>query len=173
MKCSCGCGLDAGVWPKTYARWGVKKGDHRSYVHGHYGRKNIDSLYIKAPSGCWLWIGHIENGYGRIGKRLAYRVTYERVHGPVPKGLELDHICRVRSCVNPDHLEPVTKVENILRGAVVKYSTATMRDVRRAIEQGYSNVAISRMYGMSTSHVSRVRHNKVSTDRPVRFTRVA
>jgi hypothetical protein len=160
MKCWCGCGTDAGVWPKTYARLGVKKGDPRAYCHGHYGKKNIDSLYIKQANGCWMWTGSIENGYARIGSKLAYRVMYERAHGAVPYGLELDHTCRVRACVNPDHLEPVTKAENIRRGALVKFSADTVRGVRKAIEQGYSNVAISRLYGMSTSHVSRIRHNK-------------
>lgn len=75
----------------------------------------------EALSGCWLWTGQ-ENfgGYGRFyleGKRLAaHRQSYELFKGPIPEGLTLDHLCRVRCCVNPDHLEPVTNRVNILRG---------------------------------------------------------
>ena len=81
-------------------------------------------------SGCWLWTGCIlspskggENGYGRfgIGKAIstyAHRWAYENFRGPIPAGLDLDHLCRVRSCVNPDHLEPVTRSENVLRGKI-------------------------------------------------------
>lgn len=48
---------------------------------------------------------------------LTHRYSYERAEGPVPAGLELDHLCRVRSCVNPEHLEPVTHRENMRRGS--------------------------------------------------------
>jgi hypothetical protein len=69
-------------------------------------------------TGCWLWTGaEFRGGYGRLGPRLAHRMAYEALVGPVPEGLDLDHLCRVRCCVNPDHLEPVTRRENILRGA--------------------------------------------------------
>ncbi len=75
------------------------------------------------PDGCWIWIGHrFTNGYGAIGfnrprrSRLAHRVSYELFRGPIPEGLTLDHLCRVPECINPEHLEPVTMRENILRG---------------------------------------------------------
>ena len=72
-------------------------------------------------SGCWLWTGCVdENGYGRVlldGKnRRAHRVAYACFRAPIPHGLTLDHLCRVRCCVNPDHMEPVTLAENIRRG---------------------------------------------------------
>ncbi|MGL4255763.1 MAG: HNH endonuclease signature motif containing protein [Microbacterium sp.] len=71
---------------------------------------------------CWIWLGHIDSkGYGRIttwrnGTIFAHRLAYELVNGPIPEGLQIDHLCRIPACVNPDHLEPVTGRENTLRG---------------------------------------------------------
>lgn len=75
---------------------------------------------------CWIWTAATDTkGYGKffVGKiegktklRQAYRVAYELEVGPIPEGLDLDHLCRVRLCVNPLHLEPVTHRTNVLRG---------------------------------------------------------
>lgn len=70
---------------------------------------------------CWFYAGHINsNGYGLVfseGKRIyAHRVMYEAHKNGVPKGLQIDHLCRNRRCVNPEHLEPVSRKDNILRG---------------------------------------------------------
>ena len=72
---------------------------------------------------CWLWTGRRTYGYGYFyggkGKAnmRAHRFAYELLVGPIPDGLQLDHLCRNRACVNPEHLEPVTQRENVLRGA--------------------------------------------------------
>lgn len=71
---------------------------------------------------CWKWIGYINpsTGYGQITvngqSHVAYRFGYEMLFGTVPEGLELDHLCRNRWCVNPHHLEPVTRQVNSHRG---------------------------------------------------------
>jgi hypothetical protein len=71
---------------------------------------------------CWLWTARLNaSGYGTFGvngKRstLVHRWSFENFVGPIPDGLVIDHLCRVRNCVNPDHLEAVTQRENILRG---------------------------------------------------------
>lgn len=72
--------------------------------------------------GCWVWTSRKDRGgYGKVkldGRtRTAHAVFYECLVGPVPSGLELDHLCRNRGCVNPAHLEPVSRKENVLRGA--------------------------------------------------------
>lgn len=70
---------------------------------------------------CWVWTAGLSvDGYGQftINKRplRAHRYAYEQANGPIPDGLVLDHLCRNRRCVRPDHLEPVTNRENVLRG---------------------------------------------------------
>lgn len=88
----------------------------------------LDGVMFEPNSGCWLWERHIKNnGYGTItikdgGRWLtkhAHRVSFQAFVGPVPDGLDLDHKCRVRSCVNPDHLEPVTRSVNLSRSPIM------------------------------------------------------
>src|SRR5262245_23051821 len=65
---------------------------------------------------CWIWHGSVkEHGYGSFNRTQAHRFAYEAIEGAIPPGLELDHLCLVRNCVRPDHLEVVTRRENILR----------------------------------------------------------
>lgn len=71
--------------------------------------------------GCWLWQGALAHGYGIVGRNQTgstnvHKVIYILTHGLVPDGMELDHLCRNRACCNPEHLEPVTHLENMARG---------------------------------------------------------
>lgn len=73
--------------------------------------------------GCWMWIGaRNSRGYGCVGNgkggsELTHRGAYELLVGPIPEGLQIDHLCRVIECCNPEHLEPVTQLVNIQRGS--------------------------------------------------------
>jgi hypothetical protein len=74
---------------------------------------------------CWVWTGRLDCGYGRLGfysresgktaVRMAHRLAYELLIGPIPHGMTLDHLCRNTACVNPAHLEPVSNSENVRR----------------------------------------------------------
>lgn len=102
------------------ARWGTT--DARPRLRG----RELFWSKVNKTEGCWIWTGYRQpEGYGRVdaktkltssGTRLAHRIAYELLVGPIPDGLHLDHLCRIPACVNPDHLEPVTSAENTRRG---------------------------------------------------------
>lgn len=103
-----------------YYRW-TRQGDPNvvKFVRGDLALRL--SSHIERTSECWNWTGtRDEKGYGhiRIGRKMrpAHRVAYEIANGPVPRGMEVDHLCRNRRCVRPEHLEAVTHHENTLRG---------------------------------------------------------
>lgn len=102
------------------------KSEHRSKILAR----------INFTETCWLWTGSIRpNGYGKLttpdATLSAHRAVYEMVRGPIPPGLDLDHLCRVRHCVNPAHLEPVTRRENLLRGATIPAAHASREQCRK------------------------------------------
>lgn len=89
--------------------------------------ERIEEQVIPEPnSGCWLWMGSVDrDGYGRISTSpksglprnvLVHRAMYAHYQGRIPDGLTIDHLCRVRCCCNPDHMEPVSNVTNVMRG---------------------------------------------------------
>ena len=110
----------------------------------------FEEKYIPEPNtGCWLWTGGVTGGvsgpklYGVMkikGKRaMAHRVAYELYVGEIPEGLIIDHLCRQPCCVNPDHLEPVTPSENILRGNGPEVWRKRMKEWQRKRRQAVQN----------------------------------
>jgi len=118
----------------------------------------LEHLYMPEPnSGCWLWLGSIsKKGYGKgPNGRHAHRTIFEHYKGPIPNKLELDHKCRVRSCVNPDHLEPVTTKVNVHRGLNLKISEEIAVEMRQ-LKGLFTLAEIAANYGISTAQVSRI-----------------
>jgi hypothetical protein len=124
-QCECGCGEPAPIAQRTSNAAGHVRGKPVRFLPGHHSRTDVnerfDSKWTPEPNtGCHLWTAGTDmHGYAQFrvnGKGLGgHRFAWVRAHGPVPDGLHLDHLCRVRCCVNPAHLEPVTVRENIMR----------------------------------------------------------
>lgn len=95
---------------------------------------------------CWEWMATLDrHGYGTFfdgGNRPAHRVAYALWVGPIPAGLDIDHLCRNRACVNPEHLEAVSRRTNILRGAAPTALTFQMNRCKRGHQFTPENTVI-------------------------------
>jgi hypothetical protein len=164
--CQCGCGRTTSIVTQTDTRRGVVKGQPRRYIVGHAGAESqrLKILYVVAENGCWIWQGvRNHGGYGKWGGNGAHRVMYERLVGPVPHGLQLDHLCRNRACVNPEHLEPVTAKENQRRGSRARLTAEDVAAIR-GLAGTMTQRAIAKRFGVGQDHVSRIIARKVWGD---------
>lgn len=121
-----GCGkkhFGRGWCQMHYERWRVH-GDPEAILKRYVDATDDVRFWAKVEKTdtCWLWTAKLqENGYGRFKYDdghlgMAHRWVYEQLVGPIPEGLVIDHLCQVKHCVNPDHLEAVSSGENVLRG---------------------------------------------------------
>jgi Holliday junction resolvase len=122
--------------------------------------------YIEDEDGNWLWTGSVDRaGYGKLhrdGQTLAHRWYWIQRFGPVPADRPiLDHLCRVHRCVNPEHLEPVTQIENRLRGLLTRLTAADVREIRASSE---SSSALAERFQITRGHAWRVRTRRVRLD---------
>ena len=128
--------------------------------------KKIKSRYVVNDDGCWIWQGATAAGYGRIAwkatsgmvYRSVHRVLYEATVGPIPDGYDLDHLCHDpdtchpevasecphRACINPEHLSPATRRENLLRGGTVAAARRATTHCPRGHEYSPENTLTSR-----------------------------
>lgn len=168
--CECGCGGLTKIATKTHAAQHTYAGYPLRFLPAHQpkpGRNRRSVRYVVEDRGyvtpCWVWQIGINPrwGYGydsRNGKRVrAHRAMWEDRHGPVPDGCDLDHLCRVRACVNPDHLEPVTRVVNLRRGARTKLKSADLFAMALvALTTDLSQLAIADLAGVTGSTVNKI-----------------
>lgn len=116
-------------------------------------------------TGCWNWIKTTnENGYGvktiNYRAHYAHRVYYQRAKGPIPDGMHLDHLCRNRRCVNPDHLEAVTPAVNAQRCATTRLTPEKVRAIRARHAMGEGQQSLAATFGIDSSQVCRVVNRK-------------
>ena len=168
--CACGCGEPAPIIKKTERARGYIAGQPREFIHGHNRRKSGVAYLVDEGTGCWVWQRTINIfGYGVTSTSerhsiAAHRAYYEAEHGPVPDGMELDHLCRNRACVNPSHLEAVTKFVNVRRGDRCKLDVEKVREIKRLIRAGESQARIAGRFGVVRATISDISRGRTWGD---------
>lgn len=145
--------------------WGEGVGRLRSVLH-----------VVNPDTGCWDWTGTLSwNGYARVNRdgrlQWAHRLYYQDKYGQgsIPQGMDLDHLCRNTKCVNPDHLEVVTKAENQRRGKAVRLSWGEVRFVREfyvPYDPHFGTRALGRRFNVSHETIRKVVHDVAWVDDP-------
>ncbi len=128
---------------------------------------SADRYQVDPNSGCWLFSGSKhKDGYGLVkvdGRtRKAHRVMYEDLVGPVPPGVELDHLCRTPACINPAHLEPVSHLENVRRGAQTKLTAQVVAEIKA--QPTVKRAVLAQAYGVSLGTIKAIRLGAVWRD---------
>lgn len=115
-------------------------------------------------SACWIWKRYVKPaGYGewkpfkgQVRSSVAHRAVFEMANGLVPKGLDLDHLCRMRCCVRPDHLEPVTRKENAQRGLGTKLTAENIYDMVQLRKRGMRNKEVARLFHIDPFYLVKI-----------------
>ena len=119
----------------------------------------LGKIEVNDVTGCWSWQGATSRGYAQLvesGKvRSAHRLSFEHYNHDIPSNLQVDHLCRNRACVNPDHLELVTAQQNIRRGHEARgwKLDPHKSDILAMRAAGMSYMRIARTYGVSDATV--------------------
>jgi hypothetical protein len=156
--CECGCGEFTNLF----------QGRARRFRHGHSARLQprpawSEDLWDERDCGfssaCFVWNRYIDrHGYGRFRKHsAAHRMAYEYAFGPIPEGLQIDHLCDIRACVRPDHLEAVTHTENLHRGRGTKLTREQVAQIRSS---SAPRRELASRYGVSRNHIWQIRNGQ-------------
>lgn len=124
-------------------------------------------------TGCWNWARVMEKkGYGKYKKEYAHRFMYKTIKGEIPEGLVIDHRCRNKRCVNPDHLEPVRQRENVMRGESITALNVQKETCSRGHWLGGDNIrivvkpdAVRRQCKACDREYHRIRRDRINPNR--------
>lgn len=168
--CHCGCGQKTNVIPMTSHKRGRIAGEPNRFISQHHMRI-MEPEYVVEDRGyktpCWIWQRSLtDGGYGGVRRKgestKAHVMYYENKYGPVPDGLVLDHLCRVRACINPDHTEPVTRKINSWRGAKAKLTIEQVRLIKAHIVEGKMRCTdIAPLFGCTVQTVYHIKSGRV------------
>lgn len=177
-KCLCGCGHMTEIAPRSRSKYNWIKGKPKPFYRSHRpkpfvnkGGRRVASgpKYIEDPvTGCWNWLGSLDGcGYGSLSRdgaqHRAHVYYYEREHGKVPDGLELDHKCHNRKCIRPSHLEPVTHLENVRRGDATKLTREQVVDIILSYGK-MSHHDVAKKYAISSTYIHAIWRRQVWQD---------
>lgn len=130
--CMCGCGRSTALAKES--RRGYKRGEPMLFIRGHQSRGGL--AWAERDCGydtpCWVWANSLSShGYGRVQRdgewHMAHRYVYEDRVGAIPAGCDVHHLCGIKACVNPEHLQAVTRREHMAlegRKAYGRYEVA-------------------------------------------------
>jgi hypothetical protein len=161
MKCKCGCGKETNIATESCPKRGRnKRGMPYDYIIGHHLRKK-EKYKINPNTECWIWQLYInDDGYGVMWYKekdkaeRAHVVFYIRSKGPIPKGKVLHHTCENPTCVNPEHLEPLTRTEHKRKHGILNENS--VRKIREMKKSGLSSRKIATIVNASRSTVQNV-----------------
>lgn len=179
--CECGCGQETKLSDRTWAKYGMRKGEPLRFLKGHntgIGHRSLQDrllAYVRKERGCWLWTGAVRGQYGGIGVEgrlyMAHRVSYEVFVGEIPEGMLVCHTCDVKLCINPAHFflgsyqdnsdDKVAKDRQARgeTGGMTKLTEDAVRVIRRlAATKSYQ--AIADAFGVHKSSIADILNNR-------------
>lgn len=170
--CHCGCGERSPLSAYTDRSRGYITDKPLRFINGHQNRGRCKPLrWVAEDRGfstpCWIWqLALTTNGYGHISVRAsgyvgsAHRYVYAQTRGEIPAGAHLDHLCRVRACVNPDHIEVVTCAENARRGDNAKLTYADIEEICRLRGRGLTQREVAVRFGVVRQTISDIERGR-------------
>lgn len=128
--------------------------------------KELEAWWRIDSNGCWIWFGALRGGYGLYTTgnytHSAHRYVYEKYKKKIEAGKHLDHLCRVRRCVNPEHLEEVTNIQNIHRGNRCKINMREAEEIRDLYRHKVFIIReLASHYNISNATIYEILSNKI------------